>query len=293
MKMMHTLRSAGAKRITVSAAFMALVLVLSIVVGRELPVGIDWHEAFRPAARAVLDGQSPYTIEKYYAAPWGLVPLLPLAVLPEEAGRGVMVAVSLASLTIVAHRLGARPLTTGAFLLSPPVLHGLLNANIDWLAMLGFVVPPQIGLLLVTIKPQVGIGLVVYWLVQAWRQGGVPQVIRVFWPLTLVSGVSFVLFGFWPLRFEQIIDYSKSFNASLWPTSIPIGAVLLVTAIRRRDARFAIASSPCLSPHVVFHSYAGVLACLLSMPIETIVAVIGLWILVIFRLAGSALSWTM
>jgi hypothetical protein len=286
-EMMDTLRSAGRKRITASALVLALVVVLSVIAAQELPAGIDWHEAFRPAARAVLDGQSPYTVEKFYAAPWGLVPLLPMALLPEEAGRGILLAASLVSLTIVAHRLGARPITTAAFLMSPPVLHGLLNANIDWLAMLGFVAPPQIGLLLVTIKPQVGIGLVVYWLVQAWRQGRVPQVIRVFWPLTAVSGVSFILFGFWPLRFGQIIDYSRSFNASLWPTSIPIGLVLLVAAIRRRDARYAIASSPCLSPHVVFHSYAGVLACLLSMPIETIVAVIGLWVLVILRLAGG------
>jgi hypothetical protein len=266
-----------------------LAVAVAVLAGQHLPEGVDWHEAFRPAALAVLAGESPYTIDKFYAAPWGLLPLLPMSILPEATGRGVLFTMSILSLVIMARRMGAGPMATTAFLLSPPVIHGLLNANIDWLAMLGYVVPPQIGLLLVMIKPQIGIGLVLYWFVQAWRQGRLAQVIRVFWPVAVVSGASFVVYGLWPLRFEGIVDYSKTFNASLWPTSIPVGLVLLATSLRSREPRYAIASSPCLSPHVVFHSYAGALACLLSMPMETIVAVLGLWILVIIRVLPGVL----
>jgi hypothetical protein len=269
-------------------AVCTLSIGLSAAASIALPYGIDWHEAFRPASLALLSGQSPYTVDRFYAAPWGLLPLLALSVLPENVGRGVLLTASILSLLVVARRLGARPPAVVAFLLSPPVVHGLLNANIDWLVMLGFVVPPQIGLLFVVIKPQMGIGLVVYWLIEAWREGGLPRTVRVFWPVALVTGVSFLLFGFWPLRFQGIVDYSENFNASLWPMSIPVGLALLAASIRRREPRYAIASSPCLAPHVVFHSYAGVLASLLPMTAETIAAVIGLWILVIIRAMTGA-----
>jgi hypothetical protein len=265
----------------IAVCFLATLLTATVSV--TLPYGIDWHEAFRPASLALLSGVSPYTVDKFYAAPWSLLPLLPLALLPENIGRGVLFSASIFSLVLIARHLKAKPLSVVAFLLSPPVLHGLLNANIDWMAMLGFVLPPQIGLVFVVVKPQVGIGLVIYWLVEAWREGKSKRVIQIFWPVVLVTIVSFLLFGFWPLRFHGITDYSGKFNASLWPTSIPIGLTLMATSIRKEEPRYAIASSPCFSPHVVFHSYMGVLAALLPATIETVVAVVGLWILVIVR----------
>ncbi|MDY7041513.1 MAG: hypothetical protein SVX38_11675 [Chloroflexota bacterium] len=264
------------------------ILVISLV-AIYLPFGIDWHEAFRPASLAMMSGKSPYIVKKFYAAPWGLLPLIPLALLPENIGRGVLFFLNIVSLIFVAHRFEAKPLAIVVFLLSPPVLHGLLNANIDWLAMLGFVLPPQIGLLFVLIKPQVGIGLAVFWLITAWQEGGYRRVVRVFGPLILTTTISFVLFGIWPIRFLVITDYSNSFNASFWPSSIPIGLALLVTSVRKNEARYAIPSSPCFSPHVVFHSYAGTLAALLPATAEITAAVIGLWILVSIRAFGGAL----
>lgn len=267
---------------------VSLILVTSLV-ATYLPFGIDWHEAFRPASLAILSGKSPYHVEKFYAAPWGLLPLIPLALLPENIGRGLLFSLNLVSLTFVAHRLGAKPLAIAVFLVSPPVLHGLLNANIDWLAMLGFVLPPQIGLLFVLIKPQVGIGLAVFWLITAWREGGYRRVVVFLGPLILTTAISFALYGIWPMRYLSITDYSNTFNASFWPSSIPIGLVLLVASVRKNEARYAISSSPCFSPHVVFHSYAGALAALLPATVEMIAAVIGLWILVLIRVFTGAL----
>lgn len=263
-------------------------VVVTFVVGTLLPYGIDWHEAFRPASIALMSGHSPYQVEKFYNPPWALLPLLPLALMPENFGRGLLFAISLLSLATVAYRLKARPFALLAFLLSPPVLHGLLNANIDWLAMLGFVLPPQLGLPFVLVKPQIGIGMAIFWLTEAWREGRSRQIVKILWPTLLLSIASVALYGLWPLRLLHITDYSRNFNASLWPLSIPVGLGLLAMAIYTRNHRYAMASAPLLSPHVVFHSYAGPLAALLPATRWMMIAVIALWVVALLKVLSLA-----
>lgn len=136
-----------------------LLLLLSVAAAAFLPSGVDWTTALRPAALDIGRGRSPYEHLSFLNPPWTGALLLPIAVLPEQLGRGVLFAVSLAAFGLVLIRLGARPLAFGAFLASPPVMHGLLNANIDWLVPLALLVPPRWGLFLATCKPQAGIGL--------------------------------------------------------------------------------------------------------------------------------------
>lgn len=246
-----------------------------------LPPAIDWHGAFRPAARAALVGQAPYDTPGYVYPPWALIPLIPLAVLPEAVGRAALLIVSLIALLFAAYRLGATRTTAILFLLSPPVLHGLLNGNIDWLVILGFVLPPRIGLFFVAIKPQMGLTIGLYWLVEAWREGSLRQVVTVFWPVTLAMLLSFLLFGLWPLRFT--VALTERWNASLWPLSIPVGLALMATAIRQRQREYAMGAAPCLSPFVNFHSWSGALMAVTSRPLETSAAVVGLWAVVLLR----------
>jgi hypothetical protein len=106
--------------------------------------------------------------------------------------------------------------------------------------------------------------------------------------VTLAFLISFAIFGLWPLRFSYTLSLTRDYNASLWPTTIPIGITLLAASFRRRDIKFAMASSPCLSPYVLFHAWVGALISIVSQPIETIAAVIGLWILVIIRFLSGA-----
>lgn len=249
-----------------------------------LPPGIDWHQTFRPAALELLHLRNPYAVQGFLNPPWTLLPLLPLAVLPENVGRAILLLLNLGALAFAAHRLGANKLALGVFLASPIVLHGLLNASMDWMVVLGFALPPQIGLFFVVIKPQVGGAVALFWLVEAWRQGGWKEALRQFWPVTVALLASFALFGLWPLRFGQTLGYW--WNASLWPLSIPVGLALLVAAFRKRSARYAMGAAPCLSPYVLFHSWVGALVALVEFPLEMVAAVAGLWVLVILRAFG-------
>lgn len=265
-----------------------LILVLAIVgtilvalMSVYLPPGVDWEKFYRPAAREMLFLRNPFNVPGYPNPPWALLPFLPLALLPSNVGRAIFLLISLCAFAYAAYELKARPLALAAFLASPPVIHSLLNANIDWIPVLGFVLPPRWGLFLVLTKPQVGIGVALFWLIEAWRKGRVREVVRVFWPVTAVTLLSFLVYGFYLLRFGEKPE--QWWNASLWPMSIPVGLALMAAALRKREIRYAMGAAPCLSPYVLFHAWSGALAAVLPNQLDTLVAVAGLWILVLMQ----------
>lgn len=247
--------------------------------------GVDWKCVFRPAAQALVLTGNPYQIDGFLNAPWALIPLVPLAFLPLNIGYGVLTVAGLGCFGYAAYKFGAKPITLAAFLISPPILHCLLQGNIDWLVLLGFVLPPQIGLLLIVIKPQMGSAVALFWLVETFRKGGWHDVVRVFWPVTVALGVSFLIYGLWPLHFKR--ELTLWWNASLWPASIPIGLGLLVTSLRKRNISYAMGASPCLSPYVLLHSWSAALMAVVSLPYETLVVVAALWGWVLIRLIGA------
>lgn len=251
-------------------------------------LGIDWRLTYRPAAVAFLHGKNPYDTEispdaPFFAAPWGLLPLLPLALLPVEIGRAFLMVMGLAAFGAAGYRAGAKPYTVALFLLSPPVVQTILNTNIEWIPILGFVMPPTLGLFFVTVKPQTGFAVGLWWMFEAWRKGGIAQVIRTFAPVTIAYLISFAFYGFWPLGMFNVLNYGRDFNASLWPQSIPIGLVLLVASIQKQDVRYAMPASPCLSPYVLFHTWSSAVFSFINDPAQMTAIVLGLWILVGLR----------
>jgi hypothetical protein len=68
--------------------------------------------------------------------------------------------------------------------------------------------------------------------------------------------------------------------------SLPVGLVLIVTAIRSRKLAYAMGASPCFSPYILLHSWVVAVYALIQSTPETVAAVIGLWLLVLIRYAG-------
>ena len=260
---------------------IGLILVTLLLAGR-LPPGIDWAFYFQPAALKLLMFQSPYVIQGFPSPPWALLPMLPFAILPPAISRAGWLVLSIVMFAWSIYRLGAKPIALAAFVASPLVMHSLLNANIDWMVIFGFTLPPQIGLFFISVKPQMGSVVAVFWLFEAWRKGRAREVVRVFAPFTIVLLLSFVVFGFYPREWVTV-EVDQWWNASLWPMSIPVGLTLAVAAIYRRRVQFAMAASPLLSPYVLFHAYSGALSALAGYTVEMVTAVIGLWILVLMR----------
>jgi len=267
--------------------FLLLLMIFSISAVLYLPPAVDW-ETFRPAARALVRGQNPYHVEAFNNPVWTLVPFIPFAFLPEQVGRGLLFVVAVGTFAYVAFRMGATPIQLGLFLVAPPLLHGLLNGNIEWLVLLGVTGAPRIGLFFVLIKPQVGLGIALFWLVDSFRAGGAREVVRVFTPVTVAFLGSFALFDMSQLRAIRLVgDY---WNASLWPYSLLPGLYLLYRAVQTRNVKPAIATSPMLSPYALFHSWIVVVVAVLGHTRLVAMIVGAMWGLVIINVLASG-AW--
>jgi hypothetical protein len=257
-----------------------------------LPIALDWLNTYAPAALAVWHGKSPYTVPIYFAAPWATLPLIPFALMPYEIGRIGIFILGLCTFAYIAYRMGAKPIIMAAFLLSYPVLADLYNGNIEWMPMLGFILPPQIGLIFVLIKPQIGIGITIYWFIEGWRTGGVKQIFKTFAPVTMVFLLSCALYGFWPLHFSATLELADKtelfqgfdYNFSLWPYGSVIGLLLLYGAFTKRDVRGAIASSPFLSPYTLIATYGASIIALSNRPVYFFLAWLATWVPVLVKI---------
>lgn len=236
----------------------------------------DWTVAFRPATLELLAGRNPYALGDFYNPPWVLLPFIPLAPLHPGIGAFAIVIIGLFCHTYVAYRLGGDWYTSSIYLLSPAPFTDILLCNINWMIVLGFTLPPKIGLFFLLAKPQLGLAVALYWAIKIIREKGVKELIKVFAPVTTAFIVSIFIFGMWPL--ESIRMPHNIFNISFWPWSFPIGLVLLVYALRKQRLNFSMISAPFFSPYIVLHNYSGALLGLIKYKFELVVAVLGLWI---------------
>jgi hypothetical protein len=245
--------------------------------------GRDWVAWYRPAIILLFFGKSPYTIP-IANPPWALLPLAPLVLLPPLVGATILIIASPIIFSFIAYKLGAKPLPIIFFALSSPVIHNAVNINIDWMPALGLLMPPQIGLFFVLIKPQSGIGVAIYWLFDAWRKDRAKGVIKVFWPVTVAYLVSFVVYGNWFFRgANKSLEIARQIgNTNLFPWGVPLGLAILFYAIRKKLQTLSIAASPLLSPYVAMQSWSSFLLGLVNYPTLSIAACIISWIITIW-----------
>ncbi len=259
----------------------ALVFILLKVTPNSSPdYGSDWEYTYRPAALAMVQGKSPYSVERFFAAPWSVIPLIPFALLPEPFGKTGVLLLGFLTFVYIAYKLGAPRASIIIFLLSASVIGCLWWGNIEWMPLLGVVLPAPIGLIFAITKPQVGIGIVIYWFIYTLRTKGLWNVIKTFMPVTVLTLLSFWIYGLWPLRFQQTLALSirgKQYNTSLWPQGIFIGVWLLYKAIQSNQPKIAVTSSPFLSPYALPFTWVSVLVGLFDTPWELLIVSIALW----------------
>jgi len=267
---------------------IALLIILAAVtiplLYTSLPVGLDWRDAYRPAALVMLHGGDPYTgtPAPFLNAPWTLLPFIPFALMPYQIGRVGIFIVGLAGFAYIAYKLKAKPLAMVIFLSSASVVGCLNNGNLDWLPMLSFVLPAPVGLLFAVMKPQVGIGVILYWLVMSYREGGVKRVAYIFAPVTILTLASFALYGFWFLHFADMKGNIN--NASLFPYGAIVGFVLMWLSLRKDGSgRYAMSASPFLAPYVSQFSWAAVLTPFFERPWLMAAVSAVLWVPVVIR----------
>lgn len=256
-------------------------LILSAYKSKIIGVGVDFDWILYPAARGVWTGGTPYENYHFVHVPWAVVPILPYALFPKELGAALYLITSIGLYVVVAHKLGADPKGTFIFLVSPPVLLDIYFGNLNGFALLGLILPPWIGIIFLTIKPQLGIAVGLYWLVEAWRKGGFWQVIRTFAPLGILVSLALIRFGFWPAR--QYVPTDHSVNLSFWPWMIPLGFWILLQAFRNQSKVISMGASPFIFPYTTYTGYVTVLMPFLTKNLDLLMIVVGMYVTAIVR----------
>ena len=215
----------------------------SVAIAVLIPIAHDWTGTFVPGFEKLVSGENPYDIPTFENPPWVLLFIAPIAWLPPVLSRAVLAFVSIVSVVLVFSKLTDDFVLAVIIATSPPAVHLYIAGNIDWLILLGYISPPVLGALLVSIKPQMSIGLFVYWL---YKKRFLDMI-----PVTLLTLLSFVLYGNWLSSRSLTLPW----DTSVWPWLVVPGLIILILSVRNDDKHKAIAVSPALSPYVSFHSW--------------------------------------
>lgn len=168
--------------LAVGLSFFALcyfaIIVYPIDARMETPgkwvFGVDWKEFIGPDVRLLLSGGNPY-LQHYTVMndahglypPWAYLLLSPLTLFTPGLGSVFIFSITYMAFALVLWKLRYKWSVILLILLSPFIYQCAWSGNIDWLAALGFIMPAPIGLIFALIKPQVGIGIAIYWLAEA------------------------------------------------------------------------------------------------------------------------------
>jgi hypothetical protein len=281
--------------------FLAILFILFVVAidlffpvgqnavpGGTMGFGVDWKGFIRPTTLAFIHGKSPYSNGVAIHPPWAYLLMAPVALFPENLGAAIMFALNYFVYGLILLRMKARPLSMLAFLSLPLVLLNGINGNVDWLCLVGVILPQPIGLLFLAIKPQIGAGIAIFWMVEAWRNGGFKQFLFLIAPTSVAYLISFLLYGFWPaVMLTNMV--SDPYNASLGPIGVVIGGVMLAQAIHLRKRGLALMSSTFFAPYINIHSFDAAILGLEPNTVEFYAAIGLVWFATFLRLTGHAM----
>ena len=247
---------------------LTLGVIVAVWMASYVPNAV-WFATFDPAARGLFQGRLPYEQQFFMTPPWAILALVPFVMFPPNFARGLVLVAGLGVLIYTAWRLHAPKIAMIALLISPTAIGSFLAGNLDPLVLLGIFLPPLWGLFFLMIKPQVGIGVAIYYLTQTWQSNKWIGIIRTFSPIFLAYLISGILFPVWINR--MISKPSDVWNRSIFPYGIPLGLFFLWLAVKRRNAFFALAAAPFLSPYLTFYTYLMVQIGLLHEDVEKVI----------------------
>ncbi len=198
-------------------------------------------DIFYRAAVALLNGISPYTIPGFYNPVWSLIPIIPLTLFPFHIARDIYILVSFAGTIAALCRFHLKPRYIILVSLCSALLWiNVVFANLDWLVLIGATLPAPLGIWLVMIKPQVGIGVVLFWLMRREIRHPI-----IFAPVGIALLLNYALLG---LPVVPVALFNQT-PASVFPWGLPIAAWLMWQAISKTDIVYAVPMSAFASPY--------------------------------------------
>ncbi|MEJ5223721.1 MAG: hypothetical protein WHV44_04635 [Anaerolineales bacterium] len=263
-------------------SLLILSLLITYLFYVFLPEGVDWINTFFVVAKNPF---SPYQTWSFINPPWVALLLTPLGLLPARLSGAVNASITFFIISIFVVKEKGKLIELILVLTSLPFLAALYTGTIEWIPVLAFLLPAEVGMLLLLAKPQSGIFAGLIW----WKKSN--QKLR----LLLFGGgallVSFLVWGNWIEKIATNIRYMDAtgiglslHNASPWPWGIPVGLFLLYLAWKKSDELLAVIATMFLVPYYVIHSLTLGFACVVLKNRRVGVAVwLLLWFFAIYR----------
>lgn len=211
----------------------------------------DWEHFF---SQVILNIQAPNKIDGFYNPPW-IALLLVYGLLPLKISNVLNLLLNIGMLLWAINKVKGGWLGV-LITFTSPLFFDMARVNpIDWIPLLGFLLPPIWGFPLMAIKPQtLGASMLIKWKHENFK-------IKPLVPLVLVILGSFVIWGNW-LNIQKTVSIMDApQNFSFWPLGIPVGLWLLFYAWKADDEVLAGAATYLLIPYVAPYS----MVCLLAL----------------------------
>jgi hypothetical protein len=225
------------------------ILMMSIYLIYNRDTGYDWRSNFKPSALNLLKGN--LNNDDVFNPVWGIALLIPFALIPDPYSNMVMSLVEIACFVYVGRKLKIKPLTLLMIMTLPQTMMMFCNGNLEWLVLLGFIMPIEYGSFLLVLKPQIGIGVILYKFFENIREKKYLKTVLKFAPVS----IAMILFGAYYLFTKNTTgDYKYVINArwnvAAWPYGLVIGVVLLYYSVKNKKENIARLSSGFFAPYI-------------------------------------------
>jgi hypothetical protein len=179
----------------------------------------------------------------FVSPPWALL-FLPHALLPPLIGVNLNRILTLLLIGYVIRKRGGDTISLLIVGTSMPLFWLMINGNIDFILFLGLLLPPSLGLIAFSAKPQAGIGMIpLYFKRYGWTA---------FVPVVIIVIASFVIYKNWIVHLTPIIIPGRQFQ--FFPWLVPVGVYLIYLSWHDNDDSWAALASLFLVPYYGFWS---------------------------------------
>lgn len=220
-----------------------LVVLIGVSIGVGMTaIDLGDFDVFYRSGQAILSGINPYTVPGFYsplyvAVGFALLALLPLPIAFRLFAGFVFLSFGLAFYALTDHRIKM----TILLMCSPFPLMTVWYGNLESLILIGSFIAPVIGILLVMVKPQLGLIVALLFI---WQARSLFSIARLIVPVGCLYAISFAL-GMW-----RTTPITETWSIRLWPIGLLIGIPATIIALRKRRVDWALFAGPFCAPYL-------------------------------------------
>jgi hypothetical protein len=198
-----------------------------------------------------MQGGNPYSVFGFYNPPWIIPLLLPLSIGSAKYSQSLMFVVSILSAIYLCRKMEFGLVGTAAYLLSAPSLLILNLGNIEHILLLALLLPTEWAILAFLIKPQIGLGFILYQAIVSYREEGWAGLSRLIsLPTVTIMVISFLVFGY-----TKMTPSMMPWNLNLFPYLLPPALFILFLAIKHKKPEYGLVASLGFSPYITMNSF--------------------------------------